>query len=139
MKIFTICAVLSAVFFLASCGDIEESPHFESRLEGTWKSNDSSVYSGTLKINYKQITITGYLEDQTPLLGNDNQRPFKSFTKDIALKGYSEDGKIFIEDRGLVQEGIPYVYFIAGIEKLLSFTFGGRTETLKWQYSDDEM
>jgi len=141
MKIFTVCTSLLAVFLITACGDIEESRSFDSRLHGTWISNEPSLftskYSGSLIISYDRITITGYYESQTKSGEDDTKRPFRNFTKGDALKGYSEEGKFFIEDRGLVQEGIPYVYWDDNPPpdykkvKFLSFTFGGRTETLK--------
>ena len=112
---------------------------FDSSLQGTWGSNDPAVYSGTLVIGYDRITIKGYNEGQTPSGGNDNNRPFKGFTKGIALKGYSEEGEIYIEDGGLLQEGIPYTYWDDSPPpsymkiKFLRFTFGSRAETLQNQ------
>jgi hypothetical protein len=113
---------------------------FDNNLQGTWVPNDpDALYKGSLKIEYDRITITGYGESQTPSGGNDNNRPFKNFSKGIALKGYSEEGKIFIEDGGLLQEGIPYTYWENSLsygynnEKLLRFTFDGRDETLQKQ------
>ncbi|MDR0457295.1 MAG: hypothetical protein LBH20_11510 [Treponema sp.] len=130
------------LIFLSSCGDFTgtgtPSKSFDNKLQGTWVSNDTSVYSGELLIGYDRITITGYSEGQTPpalLGGNDNERPFKGFTKGVALKGYSEEGKIFIENGGAVQEGIPYVYdedkSYPPKYKLLHFKFGGRDEILE--------
>ena len=107
------------------------------KLQGTWVSNDPSVYSGSLKITYDRITIKGYSEGQTPSSGDDNNRPFKAFTKGIALKAYSEEGQIFIEDGGLLQGGIPYTYWEDSPppeykrKQFLRFTFGGRQETLQ--------
>jgi hypothetical protein len=108
-------------------------------LRGTWVSSDPSVYSGTLEIEFDRITITGFSESQTPFLGNDNNLPFKGFTKKYSLKGYSEEGKIYIEDKGRLQEGIPYFYWY--IEpppdykkvKFLRFTFGLRDEEMHSQ------
>ncbi|MCL2472592.1 MAG: hypothetical protein FWF26_02840, partial [Treponema sp.] len=88
------------------------------------------------EIYYSQITISGYSEGQTLPGKNDNDRHFRDFTKGVALKGYSEDGKIYIEDRGVVQEGIPYTYYTAGnypVIKFLRFTFNGRSEILQKQ------
>ena len=125
--------------FFVSC-DLETGTDnynfFSYDLQGIWVSNDTSVYSGTLQIEFNRITITDFSEGQTPLLGNDNDRPFKGFTKEVALRGYSEDGKIFIEDGGMERKGISYVYYTVGIypqEKFLRFTFGSREEILKKQ------
>ena len=139
MKIYAACATLLAALFIAAC-DWNFEPintnSFDSSLQGTWVSNDPGIYSGTLVIDKDRITITGYSESQTPLGGNDNNRPFKGFTKGIALKGYSEEGKIYIEDGGFLQEGLPYTYWDDTPPpdyrkiKFLRFTFGGRAETL---------
>ena len=127
------------VLLIASCDwgtGTRDYNTFEYNLQGTWVSNDPSIYSGSLVIDSNQITITGYNEGQTPNGGDDSKRPFKNFTKDIPLYGYSDNGNFFIEDAGLLQEGIPYNYYTVGIypqQKFLRFTFGGRTETLQQQ------
>ena len=152
MRIFTVCAGLLVVFFIISCGDLdtEASQSFDYDLQGTWVSNDPDpIYFGTLKIEYNRITITDYGEKQTPAHGIDEERPFKGFTKGIALKGYSEEGPsgeetykvghIFIEDAGILQSGIPYTFWDDypppdyKRKKFLRFTFGGRVETLQNQ------
>ena len=137
-KYFT-CGILLAVLFITSCNmeiGLNDYKTFSYDLRGTWLSNDPSVYSGKLVIDSGQITITGFNEGQTPLWENDNKRPFKGFTKGTALKAYSEEGKIFIEDGGSPQEGISYIFYTAGIfpeEKFLRFTFGGRQEIMRRQ------
>jgi hypothetical protein len=140
LSIAILCLLL-----LISCGyDYKPDPNtkiFDYNLQGTWKSNDydNAVYKGTLVITYNRITINGYNENQTPFLGNDNERPFKGFTKGIALKAYSEEGRIYIEDGGLLQEGIPYTYWDDYPSpdykrvQFLRFTFGERSETLQKQ------
>jgi len=137
MKIFAVCAGLLAAFFIVACGN-DTGTRFDYHLQGTWISNESdAIYSGALEITSDRITITGYGENQTPPRGDDNNRPFKGFTKGTALKGYSEEGKFFIEDIGMLQEGIPYTYWETDKksdyrkQKFLSFTFGSRIETLK--------
>jgi len=132
-------ALFLAALLLSSCKwDLGTNAFktFDYDLRGTWLSNDPSVYSGQLVITSSQITITGYSESQTPFAGDDNKRPFKGFTKGTALTGYSEDGKIYIEDTGLQQEGIPYTYYTNGTypqDEFLQFNFGGRAETLQKQ------
>jgi len=133
---------LLAVFFITSCNwdsGSNDNKAFAKELRGTWVSNDPTIYSGTLIISSDRITIIGYGEDQLPPKGgNDNNRPFKGFTKRTALKGYSEEGKIFINDGGMVQEGIPYIYWDDAFPpdyrkvKFLRFTFGDRVETLEY-------
>ena len=135
-KFFTICAILLSAIFTTACS-VDSSTYdrktFDYDLRGTWISNDMSVYSGTLIIEYNKITILGYEEGQTPLFGNDDQRPYKNFTKGVALSGYSEVEQFFIADAGVVQEGIRYTYYAEnyGQLKFLRFTFGGRIETLQ--------
>jgi hypothetical protein len=107
--------------------------YFEAKLRGRWETHNPAPYdySGTLVIGRDTVTISGY--DQKSYLPNDPQRPFKGITKDISRKGYSEGGKIYINDFGW-KEGIAYEYD-AGMRpyytKLLRFTFGGRDETLR--------
>jgi len=146
---------LLAAFLITSCGDwdIKESQNFGNNLQGTWISNERAIYSGTLIISRDWITIIDFNEKQTPLQsegGDDNKRPFKGFTKETALKGYSEkgkdlnkyseEGKIYIEDAGLMQGGIPYTFYKAGKayeDEFLRFTFGGRDEIMKKQKQYD--
>jgi hypothetical protein len=129
--------VLLLSLFIYSCdgvytGDYES---FESRLRGTWVSNEPGLYSGSLKIDYDTITIDGYGEDWTSLLGDDSKRPFRDYPKRVPLAGYSEEGKIFIEYGAAAPEGIPFTYTVVGSfphrYKLLEFTFGGRREILQ--------
>jgi hypothetical protein len=131
---------LLVALLIVSCGTstgTSDIKRFDDKLQGTWVSDDPSVYNGTLVIGYDRITITGYGESQTPAVGgDDNKRPFKGFTKGVALKGYSEDGKLFIEDKGQLQEGVPYTYWETNSspkQKFLEFNFGGRDETLQCQ------
>jgi hypothetical protein len=171
MKTLAVCAGLLAVFFITSCGPaIEPTPG--SKLRGTWVSNKPKEYDGTVVISISisssssnndsndnksniingRITITGYSMDQTPSIfngGNDNNRPFKDFTKGSSLKcrwDFEEDkseGKLFITDRGKEQEGIPFVYYegerwqdsssSTGYrrDKFICLTFGSREEILE--------
>ena len=136
---------LTIVFFLFSLitcdsGNINSGSKvqiFDWKLQGKWETHESdSRYTGTLEIDYSRITITGYGESQTPKIGgNDAERPFKNITKNTALSGYSEDGKIFIKDAGTVQEGIPYNYYPSDDyftgDEFLRFNFGGRDQTLR--------
>jgi hypothetical protein len=133
---FIVIIVLLSAFFLSACGDGSGSPgtskSFNWDLRGTWVSSDPSVYDGAIESDFNTIKITGYNESQTPLLGNDNQRPFKNVVKGINIKGYSEEGKIYIE--GFSAEGIPYQMVTSAtypFEKRLRFTFYGRDEILK--------
>jgi hypothetical protein len=108
---------------------------FVSKLRGTWESNNAdSIYSGALVIDYRSITISGYGEKQTPQDGDDSKRPFRTFLKDTALTGYSDNEEIFIKHFGEFQPGIFYGYHIADTyprDEYLRFNFGGREEMLK--------
>jgi len=141
-RFFTIYILLLSALFINACGGTgggsqsSNTKTFKTDLRGTWVSNEpTGIYSGTIKINVDTITIDGYGEDWVSLVGDDSKRPFKDFPKRVPLKGYSEEGKIFIEYGGIVQEGIPYIYSETGTYpnkyKLLEFTFGGRKEILE--------
>jgi len=132
-------AALLAAFFITSCnGEPSKVKSFDYRLQGKWESNVTTPYSGALVITYDSITITGY--NQTPEHGNENERPFKQFYKGQPLKGYSEDGKLYIENGGIT-EVISYIYSESNpppsynLVPKLQFTFGGRLENMdyKWQ------
>jgi hypothetical protein len=150
-KTLAFSILLLAALFAAAC-EWEPLPAdtdvFYTKLRGTWESNDPSIYSGTLIIDNKSITISGYSESQTPFPGGDvDKRPFKGFTRGVPLKGHSEEenttqanrveGFIFIEDRGLSQSPIQYTYWEIPYQsgnksrQFLSFTFGEREEILE--------
>jgi len=137
-RFLAIIIVLLFALFICSCdGLITEGnyKYFDSKLRGTWVSNDSGLYSGSLTITSDTITIDGYGEDWTSMVGDDSRRPFKDIPKRVAIKGYSEDGKIFIGYGDAAQNGIPYIYTEVGSYpqkyKLLEFTFGDRKEILQ--------
>ena len=126
--------------FISSCDGLMTNGSFKSfdyKLRGTWFSNDSGLYSGTLKIDSDTITIDGYGEHWTSMVGDDSKRPFKDYPKRVPLKGYSEEGKIFIDYGKTTMDGIPYVYTEVGTYsqryKLLEFSFGGRKEIIQSQ------
>jgi hypothetical protein len=138
-KFFAVYTVLLSALFINACegqGGGTQPKSFNYDLRGTWVSNEQNgLYSGTLKIGADTITIDGYGENWLSLVGDENKRPFKDFPKRVPLKGYSEEGKIFIEYGGTVKDGIPYIYSETGTYqnkyKLLEFTFGGRPERLQ--------
>ena len=146
MKIITAVSLLAALF-MAACEEYTGKQivkRFDYDLRGEWVTNDIGArYKGGLKIDDDRITITGYSEDQTPPPppannGNDSERPFRDFPKGVALKGYSEEGKIFIEYGGTVREGIPYTYdedddHYPPQYKIIRLNFGGRTQILESQ------
>ena len=143
MRSFAFCVVLVAAFSISSCNwENVEIKSFAFHLEGRWESTDPTVYYGTLEITFDRITITGYYEGQTPIPGdNYEQRPFRNFIRNAPLVGFSEEGRrrngrieglIFIEHLGILQEGIPYIWYEDLTQtQFLSFTFGGRDETLR--------
>ena len=136
-KLIALCLILLSSLFMVACDGsyTSDTKSFDKKLRGTWVSNETGLYSGSLKIDSYTITIDGYGEDWTSLVGDDSRRPFKDFPKRVALKGYSEGGKIFIGYGETTLDGIPYVYTeletYSQKYKLLEFTFGGRKEILQ--------
>jgi len=143
--IFIVCMVLFFVLLPTACDtEPRDNESFENRLQGTWETNELySLYDGTLEITKDSITIEGYYE--RPGDRNDLRRPFREFTKNFPLKGYSEKiddfhGTIYIEEFGVLHE-VPYKYDSNNTSnnrmELLSFTFPSadaeinRIETLK--------
>jgi len=139
-RFFSVFILLLSVLFICSCDGIHDTQpveykYFNDDLQGTWSSNTPGLYSRTLVINSTTITIDGYGEDWTSLVGDDSKRPFKDFPKRVPLKGYSEEGRIFIEYGGSAQNGISYIYTevedYPNLVKLLEFDFGGRKEIVQ--------
>jgi hypothetical protein len=108
--------ILLFALFLSSCDGLYTGDYrsFESKLRGTWVSNETGLYSGSLIINYDTITIEGYPEDWTALMVDDSKRPLRDYPKHVPLTGYSEEGKIFIEYPGSIFNDISYVYTEVG-------------------------
>jgi hypothetical protein len=128
-----IAAVMVIVARCDGDGSDDGGGYFEAKLRGTWATHNPVYhdYSGTLAIGRDTVTITGY--DQTYYGLNESQRPFGGITKGVSRKGYSEDGKIYINDFGW-KEGIVYEYdegISPDYTKLLRFTFDSRAETLR--------
>ena len=123
--------------FIGTCDGtyIDDTKSFDRKLRGTWVSNETGLYSGTLNIDSYTITIDGYGEDWTSLVGDDSRRPFRDFPKKLPLPGYSEEGVIYITYKDTPQDGIRFIYSEVGSYpqkyKLLEFDFGGRRETLQ--------
>jgi hypothetical protein len=134
-RFFAISAVLLTALALCACDELPPAAEYKSfagDLRGTWMSNETGVYSGSLVITSDIITIGGYGEDWTSLLGDDSKRPFRDYPRGAALKGRSEDGKIFIEYPASAQNAIPYIYTEAADKtELLEFDFGGRKEIVQ--------
>ena len=140
--------LLTFCFLFLGCDwdfDSSFSNYFPWDLKGTWVTNNpNSIYYGTLIIDSNWITIIGYSETQTPEDGDDSKRPFRSFTKGVPLSGYTEEGRIFIFDRGVWQQGIPFVFWYSETftpefrrMEFLTFNFGGREETLRKQSANE--
>jgi hypothetical protein len=136
-KLIAVCLFLLSPLFMAACDGTytSDAKTFDRKLRGTWVSNETGLYSGSLKIEYNSITIDGYGEDWTSLVGDDSRRPFRDFPKRVPLPGYSEGEEIFITYKDTPQDGIQFVYSEVGSYpqryKLLEFTFGDRRETLQ--------
>ena len=112
-RFFLILIVLSSALLITAC---EYNPindeFFAYDLRGTWETNGISDYSGTLIIDRSTIRITGYAPNNIYELTNGtDKRPFRDFSKGTPLEGYSSEGKLFIYDRGNLQNGIPYSYY----------------------------
>jgi len=142
IRLITVFLLALCSLFISSCDGNYGSSDYKSfayDLQGTWETNDTGdYYSGTLVIDYNTITISGYTPNQGYEWANGTgHRPFKDFTKNAPLEGYTEEGKIFIKDIGIIQEGIPYTYWHTQQDYrqiyFLSFNFGGRVETLRKQ------
>jgi hypothetical protein len=139
LRFFAVCISFLSALSIISCDGLPTGDYksFDSGLRGTWVSNETGLYSGSLKIDFDTITIDGYGENWTSLVGDDSKRPFKDFPKRVPLKGYSEEGKIFIDYGDTAQNGIPYIYTelvgdYSNKYKLLEFSFGGRKEILQY-------
>jgi hypothetical protein len=140
-----ICLALLACVFALSChNDSHQSDakSFDSKLRGKWEANTVSEYSGTLTIDYDTITISGYLVKKTTSAGSStpppgtDERLLSDIPRDKLIKGYSQDGKIFI-DFGSGLNGIPYKYTeTAGTypyNKVLALTISGSEEILDYK------
>jgi hypothetical protein len=73
-KFFIAFIVLLFSLSINSCDDLPTGDYksFSNGLRGTWVSNEPGLYSGSLKIDLDTITIDGYGEDWTSLVGDDS-------------------------------------------------------------------
>jgi hypothetical protein len=136
-KLYFICvvAVLSLYFCNGESSD-GNSGFFDYDLRGTWSYFEEAKdwpwddsRSGTLVITIDSIKISGDI------------KPLNGFTKDSALKGYSEKpsgnreqtlGNLFIQDRGTWQEGVAFnLWETADNEQVLTIGTGNEQKTLK--------
>lgn len=140
-RFFSAFLIFLFPFFLSVCditvssggsGGYKNYKYFDFTLQEIWTSEYGSLYQGAIEITNNTIKITGYFESQTPVFGNDNQRPFKGIPRGIFLSGYSENGRIFVEN--YFPDGLPYRISNVGVyypyTKELRFNFGGRDEAL---------
>ncbi|GHV36163.1 hypothetical protein AGMMS49546_00960 [Spirochaetia bacterium] len=117
------------------------SEKFHTYLQESWVSTRTPSFweteedRGRLVIGYNSITISGSL------------RPFdmdylSGYTKDIALKGYSEEsssisdekrGAIYIRDKGALKS-VPYVRWRAAGEYMLTMGTAPNDETFRRLY-----
>ena len=113
-RFFALGIVLLSALSLTACGWAPEdyAGNFEYRLQGTWEINASVYYPyiSSLEFTSNTITIIGL-----DWYENNPSIPFSDFTKNVPLKGYSEktndnNGIIYIEEFGVLHEGIPYQY-----------------------------
>ena len=136
LRIAAFICVFIFMFLFTTCEYLlDDKGYFEYKLRGTWVTNVSAglPYSGTIVIDYNTIKITNYnpnIEYET-VYGLD-RRPFRDITKGTPLNGYSEDNKIYYNDKGSLQEGIPYNYYTtnSGNDKFLEFKFGNDVNNL---------
>ncbi|GHT56912.1 hypothetical protein FACS1894109_07510 [Spirochaetia bacterium] len=132
-----VASIFIAAFTLFACGYTSDPvEHFDYYLQESWVSTRTPYFSwetqGRLVIDYSSITISGSI------------RPFdmdypSSYTKDIALKGYSEElsstadekrGTIFIRDKGTLKN-VPYVRWRAASEYMLTVGTAPDIETFR--------
>ncbi|GHU16070.1 hypothetical protein FACS1894163_04750 [Spirochaetia bacterium] len=142
---FSVIVVFVAMtaFTVFSCGYdsnyvSSSSERFHSYLQESWVSTRTPYYwetEGRLEIGYNSITISGSI------------RPFdmdypSSYTKDIALKGYSEEsnskgdekrGTIFIRDKGALKS-VPYIRWRAANEYMLTVGTAPDDETFRQEW-----
>ena len=135
-KIFFIVfmAVMSAI---TSCiinyDGNSTSGSFNYNLRGTWESTLTPKV--TLEIGYNSIKINGTIQTVT-VLGTIVHYPLLTNyqgLQDIELKGHSEEtkneyndkeGLIYISVSGSWEDPIPYIYWPAGSDKMLTLGTG---------------
>ena len=135
LRCFTVCIVLLSALILTACGWAPEdnAGNFEYRLQGRWETTD---YNDEIYIILTITSNTITIEDNSQWWVNkdDPTHPFKDFDKGTLLKGYSKkidnyNGIIYIEEFGVLRDGIPYKYELVrdsssyDSRERLSFTF----------------
>jgi len=90
--------VLLLAILMTAC-DLDGIYSFEWRLHGTWDAISPSWPFGTLLITFDSINISGCIAFWA----------FNNIRRDSNLRGYSKDGRIFIQTFGEWQS-FPYRY-----------------------------
>jgi hypothetical protein len=134
------CAAIAA-FTLAGCGGEWVSlERFDTYLQASWVSTRTpssweTEDRGGLVIGYDSITISGSVRP----FDADYYTGYAGYTKDIALKGYSEEssssydeksGTIFISDKGALKS-VAYVRWRAASEYMLTVGTAPNDETFR--------
>lgn len=129
-----IAFIVLCALFIASCSSgngSSDSKWVANDLQGEWEQNIPAFWpegqtiiteKGTLVITNNTITISG------PSVS------LKGYTRDIELEAYTEEGKLYIKDRGAWQNPIVYTYWESGgksPEKMLTLKVDATEETLK--------
>jgi hypothetical protein len=124
---------LAAAFLIVSCtweGINGNAKSVENTLRGTWERTEADFWpvgqntvsaKGCLKITYDTVTINGPIAQ------------LQGFTRDTALEAYTEEGYLYIKDKGAWQSPVAYTRWQAAgsFPRDELFTFPSSGETLK--------
>jgi len=139
MKIDKLILIIAFCYLpFISCGGGGYTPsgnykYIEYDLRGVWESNIDSFWpegqtvttaKGKLVFDLNTVTITGPIAH------------LQGFTRSTALEAYTEEGSLYIKDKGVWQSPIAYIRWESGgsypKDKMLTLQGGGATdETLK--------
>ena len=126
--------VLGLALLIVSCtweGINNENRKFvENTLRGAWERTEADFWpvgqntvtaKGSLKITYDTVTISGPIAQ------------LQGFTRDTALEAYTENGYLYIKDKGAWQSPVAYNRWqgAGSLPRDELFTFNGSGETLK--------
>jgi hypothetical protein len=106
-KLFFVLTVALALPCVSCDGDIkgDGENNYKYSLHGTWERTEAAFRpegqnttgeKGRIVLTYNTITISGPIAH------------LQGFTRNTALKAYTEDGKRYINDRGAWQSPITY-------------------------------
>jgi hypothetical protein len=112
-----ICALL-----IAGCDEgVLIGQYVDYELRGTWEG--AYYWSGKMEIAFNSIKITGYY---------GKERHLSAFTQDTTLEAYTENGNLYIKDKGVWQSPVSYKYWRSLSDEFLDLTGGGlEDETFK--------